>query len=231
MGRKNKLRKFNQVLQYPNVVENYNAKDPKLVLGPDQEIELKGQWVQKYYENNNPLVVELACGRGEYTVQLGRKYPEKNFLGVDIKGARIWQGATIALEESLSNVRFLRTRIEQIELFFESGEINEIWITFPDPFLAKPNRRLTSPRFLDRYRNIMSKDNLLHLKTDDDTLYEYTLEVLEEREDVEVLYHDNDIYSKTSLYLPELAFKTYYEGQHLSKGKTIKYIQFSLKDI
>ena len=146
---------------------------------------------------------------------------------MDIKGARIWKGASIALEENLTNVAFLRTRIERINYFFEKDEIDEIWITFPDPFLKKENRRLTAPTFLERYRKIMKEDGIVHLKTDSDELYEFTMEVLENEKNVTVLYQDDDIYSKP-LPMPELDIKTYYELMHLGVGKTIKYVKFKL---
>ena len=227
MGRKNKLRKFREILSYPNVVENYDPKNPKLLIAPNKVVDLKGRWRQEFFKQDNPITLELACGKGEYTIQLGRKYPNRNFLGVDIKGARIWNGATIGVQEQINNVGFLRTRIEQIGLFFTPNEVEEIWITFPDPFLSKENKRLTAPAFLNRYKEFISKDNTIHLKTDDDTLYEFTLEIINSREDAHLIYHNNDIYAQ-ELFIPELAFKTYYEGQHLSVGKTIKYVQFKL---
>jgi tRNA (guanine-N7-)-methyltransferase len=228
MGRKNKLRKFKELLAFPNVVENYDIKNPALILNEGEIIDLKGRWKKDFFKNDKPLILELACGRGEYTVQLARKYPDRNFLGIDIKGARIWQGAKLALEEELNNVGFLRTRIEQIGLFIGPGEVDEIWITFPDPFLKKENRRLTSNAFLDRYKKILAQNNTIHLKTDDPTLYEFSMEVLRDRKDVHINYFKDDIYSE-ELVIPELEFKTYYEAQHLSKGRKIKYISFQLK--
>lgn len=228
MGRR-KLGKFNEILSFSNVVENYDPTNPKLTLGEGVEVDFKGKWSKDFFNNENPITLELACGRGEYSLQLGRKYDDRNFLGVDIKGARIWVGAQKGLQENLNNIGFLRTRIEQIGLFFEKKEVSEIWITFPDPFLSKENRRLTAPSFLDRYKEFLVDDNIIHLKTDDDTLYEYTIEVLNSRDDVSVMYQNEDIYAGESLHVDELEFKTYYEDQHLSKGKTIKYIQFRLE--
>ncbi|MCL4162187.1 UNVERIFIED_CONTAM: hypothetical protein GTU68_051039, partial [Idotea baltica] len=137
---------------------------------------MRGRWREQHFGNKAPLILELACGRGEYTLALAAHFKEQNFIGVDIKGARIWKGAKMALEQQLDNAAFLRTRIEQIELFFTPEEVDEIWITFPDPFLkkGKANRRLTSASFLDRYRKILKKGGLLHLKTDDPTLYNFT---------------------------------------------------------
>lgn len=229
MSRKNKLQKFAELLTFPNVYENFDVKNPQLIGLNGAPVELKGKWAAKHFKNDHPIVLELACGRGEYSLGLARRFPQYNFIGVDIKGARIWKGARIALEEQLENVAFLRTRIEQISLFFAPAEVSEIWITFPDPFLrkSKANRRLTAPTFLNQYRKILQKDGVVHLKTDEPNLYEFTLEVLQGAEDVSVLYQDDDIYA-TPLPFPELELKTYYERMHLQEGKSIKYVRFKL---
>jgi tRNA (guanine-N7-)-methyltransferase len=194
-------------------------------------VQLKGHWCERHFNNSNPLTLELACGRGEYTVGLAERFPGRNFVGVDIKGARIWKGAKAALEMGLPNAAFLRTRIEMIGQFFEAGEVDEIWITFPDPFLqnSKANRRLTSQPFLDRYRGILKKGGLVHLKTDEGALYDFSLLTLSQQEVFALEYSDSDIYAKP-LPLPELELKTYYERQHLAQGKTIKYLRFKLGD-
>jgi len=230
MSRRNKLQKFAELLTFPNVYENFDAKNPELTGKDGEIIDLKGKWGAAHFQNNQPITLELACGRGEYTLGLARRYQERNFIGVDIKGARIWKGASIALEEGLENVAFLRTRIEQVALFFAPEEINEIWITFPDPFLkkSKANRRLTSAHFLSQYRKILKKGGIVHLKTDEPNLYEFTMETLAADDQVEVLYHDDDIYAKP-LPFPELELKTYYEMMHLSEGKTIKYVRFTIQ--
>lgn len=229
MSNKNKLGKFADILSYPNVYENYDPKNPHLINGKDSQIDMKGTWVNEHFGNKQPLVLELACGRGEYTIALASAYPEKNFIGVDVKGARIWLGATIALNNNMKNVVFLRTRIEQIGLFFFEQQVDEIWITFPDPFLreSKENKRLTSPPFLDRYKQIIKPGAIFHLKTDDDTLYHFTLEKLAEYEGAKILYYKDDIYSE-SLVFDELSYKTYYEKSHLLHGRTIKYIKFTI---
>lgn len=229
MSRRNKLEKFAELLAFPNVYENFDPQDPKLIGLNGEEADLRGKWAAQHFHNDNPITLELACGRGEYTLSLARSYPARNFIGLDIKGARIWKGARIALEEGLPNAAFLRTRIEQVGLFFAPAEVSEIWITFPDPFLrkSKANRRLTSPRFLDQYRRILRPEGLVHLKTDEPNLFHFTLEVLEADPRAKILYSDEDIYAKP-LPIPELAFKTYYEQMHLAGGKTIKYIQFQL---
>lgn len=229
MGKKNKLKKFADLLSYPNVYENYDPKIPTLLKNKESEVDLKGNWALDHFHNHHPIILELACGRGEYTEALAEAYPECNFIGVDIKGARIWQGATSTLEKKLFNAAFLRTRIEQISLFFGENEINEIWITFPDPFLreSKENKRLTSKRFLDQYKIILRKGALLHLKTDDETLYEFTLKTLSEYAGAKILYSNNDIYS-TPLVFDELSYKTQYEKEHLADGRKIKYVRFSI---
>jgi tRNA (guanine-N7-)-methyltransferase len=229
MSKRNKLQKFAELLTFPNVYENYNPKEPQLVGLHGEEVDLKGKWRSEHFKNERPITLELACGRGEYTLDLARRYPDQNFIGVDVKGARIWKGARIALREKLDNVAFLRTRIEQIALFFDPGEVDEIWITFPDPFLrkSKANRRLTAPNFLKAYRQILKPGGLVHLKTDEPNLYAFTLEVLSEDPQVKILYQDEDIYAK-ELPFPELETKTYYEKMHLAEGKKIKYVRFTI---
>lgn len=224
MSKRNKLQKFAEVYAFPHVYENFNPKDPKLLGENGKEADLKGQWAKVHFKNEHPVTLELACGKGDYTLGLARLYTDRNFIGVDIKGARIWRGAKTALEENLSNVAFLRTRIEQLHYFFGSEEVTDIWITFPDPFLDKESRRLTAPRFLELYQKVLKIGGIVHLKTDSPELYEYTLEVLSEVNTFELLYEENDIYSKP-LHLPELEIKTFYEKGHLEAGKTIKYIQ------
>ena len=194
----------------------------------NQDIKIKGQWTSHHFKNQNPLILELACGRGEYTCALAGTHENQNFIGVDVKGARIWKGAKYALEH-LPNAAFLRIRIEHIAHFLAPGEVDEIWITFPDPFLKekKANRRLTSPQFIERYSKILKKGGIIHLKTDDDQLYEYTMSVINEMEHLSLIYNSNDIYYG-ELYSPELDFKTYYEKKHLADQKKIKYIKFQM---
>lgn len=229
MARRNKLRKFNELLSFPNVYENYDPTQPRLISDEKTEVDLKGKWKADHFRNDNPIVLELACGRGEYTLALGQANPNVNYIGVDVKGARIWQGATRALEQELHNVAFLRTRIEQIGLFFDENEVDEIWITFPDPFLreSKINRRLTSHPFLDRYRPMLKAGGYINLKTDDPTLYAFTQETFAECKFLNVLYDRDDIYSQALDY-PELEYKTYYESKHLAIGRTIKFIKAEL---
>jgi tRNA (guanine-N7-)-methyltransferase len=226
MSRRNKLEKFAELLTFPNVYQNYSHKEPKLRHVDGRVVDRQGKWSQAHFGNTNPLILELACGGGEYTVALAQQNPASNFIGVDIKGNRIWKGAKIGLEQGLQNVAFLRTRIEQIELFFTPGEVEEIWITFPDPFLkdSKSNRRLTALPFLERYRTILRPDGILYLKTDSPELYEFSLETFGEADFCEIIYHDDDIYSKPLVH-PALEIKTKYEVMHLENGRKIKYVQ------
>jgi tRNA (guanine-N7-)-methyltransferase len=228
MAKRNKLQKFAELSAIPFVFQCYSYEARKLYNHVGDVVDLKGSWGAKVFDNDKPIVLELACGRGEYSVALAKTYPDKNFIGVDIKGARLWKGATIAQKEGLTNVAFLRCRIELIESFFAKNEVSEIWITFPDPFLrdAKENRRLTAEPFLEKYKNIIKPDALCHLKTDNTPLYEFSLESLAANK-AEVIYQNDDIYDGP-LYCDELEIKTYYERQHLENGLKIKYIRWKL---
>lgn len=229
MGRKNKLRKFAEVLSFPNVYECYDIKHPSLTGADMVQADLKGKWNESHFRNDLPITLELACGGGEYTVGLARRFPERNFIGVDIKGNRLWKGAKTALEEGLSNVAFLRTRIEIIEHFFAPGEVAEIWITFPDPFprASKENRRLTSSFFHEKYRHILRPGGLMHLKHDDPDFYLFTLDTIAADPRCELIYKNDDIYASELLF-PELAIQTLYESFHLAAGKTIKYVRYKI---
>ena len=197
----------------------------------NENLIMRGKWNSLQFENDNSIVLELACGRGEYSLDLARRYPEKNFIGVDIKGARIWKGATIALEENLKNVAFLRTRIEQLELFFEKEEIDEIWITFPDPFKrdSQENRRLTAKVFLEKYQLLLKRGGVVHLKTDSNLLFEYSKQSIENYPATNLLKVSDNIYD-IDLPHPDLDILTYYEKQHLAENKTIKYLCFGYTD-
>ena len=228
MARRNKLLKFTEILTFPNVYENFDLGTDELMGENGKSCMMKSAWAKSHFGNQNPIILELACGGGEYTLELASRYPDKNFIGVDIKGARIWKGARKALKQEMSNVAFLRTKIEMIERFFGSGEVDEIWITFPDPFLKKSkyNRRLTSPIFLKKYHQFLKKDAPVNLKTDSGFLYEHTKEVLDQ-ENHPVELDSTDIYSEELIH-PDLDIKTYYERQHLENNKTIKFIRFRL---
>ncbi len=226
MSKRNKLQKFAEMLTFPNVYENFHAKKPSLTHLGEEEVNRKGQWNKLHFRTEKPITLELACGRGEYTLELARRYPNRHFIGVDIKGARLWKGARTALDEDLHHVAFLRTRIEYLHHFFAPAEIDEIWITFPDPFprKSKANRRLSSDFFLDIYRKILRPKGLIHLKTDDPGLYEFSLETWQNASDIHMLYADSDIYKK-DLPFPELNIQTYYEKMHLAEGRKIKYLR------
>ncbi|MBQ9073210.1 MAG: tRNA (guanosine(46)-N7)-methyltransferase TrmB [Muribaculaceae bacterium] len=217
---KNKLRKFKDmetmecVFQYPFGVLKESG------------FPLKGAWGGEYFKNDNPIVLELGCGKGEYAVGLARKYPDKNFIGIDIKGARMWTGAGQAIRQGLKNVAFLRTNIELLPHFFAPGEVAEIWITFPDPQMKKVRKRLTSTRFLELYRQVLVENGLVHLKTDSPFLYTYT-HLLAELNQLPAVVDTNDLYH--SDYVSDiLEIKTFYEQQWLDRGLTIKYISFPL---
>ncbi|MEO1054914.1 MAG: tRNA (guanosine(46)-N7)-methyltransferase TrmB [Bacteroidota bacterium] len=199
------------------------------VLEPGKEIyeKIKGKWRSDYFENEQPIVLELACGRGEYTVGLGRLFPDRNHIGIDLKGDRIWKGSGIAIEEGLSNIAFLRTHILELESFFDEGEVDEIWLTFPDPRPRKRDikRRLTYPKYLDIYKKILKQDGLFRFKTDNTPLFEYTLEVLSERKDILDLHSTFDLYH--SEYLEEChGIRTRYEQKFNDQGHDIKYLRF-----
>lgn len=217
---KNKLKKFREmetidfVFQYPFSVVNETG------------FPHRGKWHSEVFGNDKPIVLELGCGKGEYTVGMARRYTDKNFIGVDIKGSRMWTGATQARNEGLGNVAFLRTNIELIDRFFAAGEVAEIWITFPDPQMKKERKRLTSTRFLELYR-LISKDNaLIHLKSDSPFLYTYTKSVVEENR-LPIVTDTNDLYH-SGIVDDILNIRTYYEQQWLARGLSIKYISFKL---
>jgi len=203
-----------------------NVISPKFEEVFRADFRLKGRWADDVFGNRHPIVLELGCGKGEYTVALARKYPEKNFIGVDIKGARMWVGATDALHNKLTNVAFLRTRIEFISSCFAPEEVSEIWITFPDPQpqQSRENRRLTSPRFINSYREIMQPDGIIHLKTDSQSLFEYTCEVVKSN-NLSVLACTEDLYNSGTAD-DILSVQTYYEKKFKDKGFTIKYLKF-----
>jgi tRNA (guanine-N7-)-methyltransferase len=212
---KDKLRRFAEVSTFSNVVQ-LDAGKP-----------FKGKWASDFFKNDNPVVLELACGKGEYTVNLGRLFPQKNFIGIDYKGNRIWRGAKTALEEGVDNVGFLRIQIETILDYFGDGEVDEIWITFPDPQpqISREKKRLTSPRFLQKYKQILKHKGHINLKTDDDGLHAYTSEKIDEL-GLNLHVKTEDLYN--SEHADEvLSIKTYYEKKYLQDNKNINYLKFS----
>jgi tRNA (guanine-N7-)-methyltransferase len=194
----------------------------------DEDNRMKGKWKEEFFRNDSEIVLELACGKGEYTIGLAKLFPGRNFIGMDLKGNRIWSGARIGRLEGLSNIAFIRNQIDHIEEFFEFGEVDEIWITFPDPYLkpSKRKKRLTSPRFLALYRKILKKGGRIHLKTDNDELYDFTLAVIREGGH-ELIHNHSDIYAEGVCHLTH-DIQTYYEKLHLKNGLTIKYVCFKL---
>ncbi|MDD2475730.1 MAG: tRNA (guanosine(46)-N7)-methyltransferase TrmB [Dysgonamonadaceae bacterium] len=215
---KNKLTKFAEMATYNNVFE-YTFQKLQTNAFP-----LKGKWRNDYFKNDNPIVLELGCGKGEYTVGLARCYPNKNFIGMDIKGARMWSGATDASVNNLKNVAFVRTHIEMITHFFDLNEVSEIWITFPDPQMKKVNKRLTSCRFMKKYSEIIKDNGIIHLKTDSNFLYTYTKAMADENQ-LNVLFDTDDLYN-SHIESQVLSIKTFYEKQWLSRGLNIKYLKF-----
>ena len=220
---KDKLKRFSQILTFGNVIQpkiNFHSIDD----------DLKGNW-STVFNNENPLVLELGCGAGEYTVALAKDYPNKNFIGIDIKGARIWKGAKAALDEGLNNVRFLRTKVDFITKFFGENEVNEIWLTFSDPQPKKPKKRLSSKLFTDRYQEFLKINGVIHLKTDSDLLYDFTLEEIKSNnfkllENITNVYKES--YERSQELKKTLFIKTFYEKKWLDLEKTIKYLAFSI---
>ena len=219
---KNKLAKFADMEEFPHVFQVSSH-----ALREGQAFEMKGKWNELFFKNNNPIVLELGCGKGEYTVGLGQLYPDKNFVGVDIKGARIWSGAKESFQKGMTNVAFLRTNIEMIYHFFAENEVSEIWLTFPDPQMKKVTKRLTATNFMKSYQQFLKPDGLVHLKTDSNFMFTYTCEMVKSNQ-YPVIFSSDDLYA-SSLNDPILSIKTYYEQQWLERGLTIKYIQFVLE--
>ena len=227
MSKKNKLQKFAENKTFGNLFEYAYERIM------EEGFPLKGHWAD-FFHNDNPIVLELGCGKGEYTVGLARVHPEINYIGVDIKGARMWRGLTQARDEGLQNVAFIRTRIDQIEHFFGPGEVNEIWVTFPDPHPGEGERnarhRLTSPEFLERYRKIVTPDGILNLKTDSPIMYEFTLHEVIEKQGLPLLYATDDLYANAD-ELEVKHIRTFYEQMWLDQGLTIKYLKFRINNL
>ena len=223
---KGKLAKFADMETYENVFQYpYSVVE-------HVPFEMQGHWHDEYFHNQNPIVLELGCGKGEYTVELAKLYPDLNFIGVDIKGARMWTGATQALNEGLKNVAFLRTNIEIIERFFAEDEVQEIWLTFSDPQMKNPRKRLTSTYFMARYRKFLTDGGIIHLKTDSNFLFTYTTYMVEKNHlplefRTEDLYGDNNV--QCSMFNVQLlSIQTYYESMWIARGLNIKYMKWQL---
>ncbi|WP_104735399.1 tRNA (guanosine(46)-N7)-methyltransferase TrmB [Hanstruepera ponticola] len=224
MGSKNKLKRFKENETFDNVVQP--TRDQLVNSGFD----LKGNWNSDFFKNENPIVLELGCGKGEYSVSLAKKYPNKNFIGIDIKGARFWRGAKTAVEEKIENVGFLRTQIELIDYAFAANEVDEIWITFPDPQIKykRTKHRMTNSEFLKRYKTILKPDGIVNLKTDSEFMHGYTLGLLH-GEGHEVLYANHNVYKQEGSPEEVTSIQTFYESQYLEQNKPITYIRFKIK--
>ncbi len=224
MGSKNKLKRFRENETFSNVVQPTREE---VVEG---KFPYKGNWSRDFFKNEKPIVLELGCGKGEYSVNLAREYPNKNFLGIDIKGARFWRGAKTALEEGLDNVGFLRSQIELVDLLFGENEVDEIWITFPDPQIKykRTKHRMTNTEFLQKYKKILKPKGVVNLKTDSEFMHGYTLGLLH-GEGHEILQANHDVYKNEYSPKEVIGIQTFYEKQYLEQGKPITYVQFRIK--
>lgn len=224
VGSKNKLKRFSENETFTNVFQPTREE----VVG--NEFPLRGKWNREFFKNDNPIVLELGCGKGEYSVGLAERSPEKNFIGIDIKGARFWRGAKTAVESGMNNVAFVRTQIELINHIFAENEVSEIWITFPDPQIKykRTKHRMTNAAFLDNYKKILKPNGLMHLKTDSEFMHGYTLGLLHGL-GYEVLYANHNIYKNEGAPAEVTGIQTFYESQYLEVNKSITYIQFRIK--
>ena len=222
MGSKNKLKRFKENETFSNVIQPLRED----VL--NNTLMLKGNWNRNFFKNENPIVLELGCGKGEYSVNLATMFPEKNFLGIDIKGARFWRGAKTALAEKINNVGFLRTQIELVDCVFDENEVDEIWITFPDPQIKykRTKHRMTNPDFLNKYKKILKPNGMVHLKTDSEYMHGYTLGLLQGL-GLTIEYAHHDVYGTTNAPKEVTNIQTYYESQYLAINKKITYLRFN----
>ena len=222
MGSKNKLKRFIQNESFSNVIQ------PKRQELLSKNFNYRGNWNSLYFKNNNPIIIELGCGRGEYTVNLAKLNPDKNYIGIDIKGARFWRGAKTSIDEKLDNVVFLRTQIELINLVFGKDEVDEIWLTFPDPQIKyqRTKHRLTNPFFLNLYKKILKNKGIVHLKTDSEFLHGYTLGILKSFS-INLIFSNHDIYKNNNAPDEVINIKTHYEKLFLESNKNISYLSFT----
>lgn len=221
MGSKNKLKRFKENETFANVIQPSREE----VTG---NFSLKGKW-NTFFKNDNPIILELGCGKGEYTIALAEKNPDKNFIGIDIKGARFWRGAKTAIENDMQNVAFIRTQIELVDYIFDKNEVDEIWITFPDPQIKyqRTKHRMTNTSFLKRYHHILKEDGIMNLKTDSEFMHGYTLGLLH-GEGHEIIHANHNVYRNEGAPEEVTSTQTFYEKQYLEKGKPITYIRFKL---
>ncbi|EMY81053.1 tRNA (guanosine(46)-N7)-methyltransferase TrmB [Psychroflexus gondwanensis] len=224
MGSKNKLKRFQDNEVFANVIQPLRSE---IV---EEEFQFKGKWKRDFFKNDKPLILELGCGKGEYTLGLAERNKDCNYLGIDIKGARFWRGAKTALENEMPNVGFLRTQIELVDQVFAEGEVDEIWITFPDPQIKwkRTKHRMTNPEFLNKYKHILTKEGIIHLKTDSEFMHGYTLGILEGLGH-DILYAHHNIYVNHEAPEEVVGIQTFYEQQYLDKNKSITYLKFRLK--
>lgn len=222
MGSKNKLKRFRDNDDFENVIQ---PEREELLSG---NFKFKGNWAQTIFGNNNPIILELGCGKGEYTIYLAKKHPNINYVGIDIKGARFWKGAKTAKEDDLKNIFFIRTQIELIEFLFDKNEISEIWITFPDPQIKfkRTKHRLTNLDFLKKYKRILNPDGFINLKTDSEFLHGYTIGLVQALENAQIVYSNHDIYNRTGSPEEVTDIQTHYEKLFLKENKSITYLKF-----
>ena len=224
MGSKNKLKRFKENLTFKNVIQ------PSREILVDNNFEYKGKWNDLFFKNNKPIIIELGCGKGEYSIELAKLNPEKNFIGIDIKGARFWRGAKTAIDEGLNNIAFVRSQIELIDKIFSKGEVSEIWITFPDPQIKfkREKHRLINLKFINLYKNILVPNGIINLKTDSEFLHGYMLGLIKSTNFLELIYANHNIYNNSGAPDDVLSIQTFYELKFLKQKKPITFINFKV---
>tara|TARA_B100000965_G_scaffold332749_1_gene297380 strand:+ start:572 stop:1252 length:681 start_codon:yes stop_codon:yes gene_type:complete len=224
LGSKNKLKRFKENLTFKNVIQ------PSREILVDNNFEYKGKWNNLFFKNNNPIIIELGCGKGEYSIELAKLNPEKNFIGIDIKGARFWRGAKTAIDEGLNNIAFIRSQIELIDKIFSKEEVSEIWITFPDPQIKfkREKHRLINLKFINLYKNILVPNGIINLKTDSEFLHGYMLGLIKSTNFLELIYANHNIYNNSGAPDDVLSIQTFYELKFLKQKKPITFINFKV---
>lgn len=224
MGSKNKLKRFKENLTFKNVIQ------PSREILVDDNFEYKGKWNNLFFKNNKPIIIELGCGKGEYSIELAKLNPEKNFIGIDIKGARFWRGAKTAIDEGLNNIAFVRSQIELIDRIFSEGEVSEIWITFPDPQIKfkREKHRLINLKFINLYKTILVPNGIINLKTDSEFLHGYMLGLIKSTNFLELIYSNHNIYNNSGAPENVLSIQTFYELKFLKQKKPITFINFKV---
>ena len=224
MGSKNKLKRFKENLTFKNVIQ------PSREILVDNNFEYKGKWNNLFFKNNKPIIIELGCGKGEYSIELAKLNPEKNFIGIDIKGARFWRGAKTAIDEGLNNIAFVRSQIELIDRIFSEVEVSEIWITFPDPQIKfkREKHRLINLKFINLYKNILVPNGIINLKTDSEFLHGYMLGLIKSTNFLELIYSNHNIYNNSGAPENVLSIQTFYELKFLKQKKPITFINFKV---